>query len=126
MKHVLESEIVRISCASHTLATQACPKSSFKNVHAVDSRSGPSAGREGRVHVELCDDQQAQGRAKPGARVAHFTNAETPHSDPSSHTVRHTASPHCQILALYAGNHVESEEEVRNRAYFHARDSDLP
>ena len=24
----------------------------------------------------------------------HFTNAETPHSDPSSHTVRHTASSH--------------------------------
>ena len=27
---------------------------------------------------------------------------------------------------LYAGNHVEPEEEIRNRAYFHARDSDLP
>ena len=27
---------------------------------------------------------------------------------------------------LHAGNHIEPEEEIRNRAYFHARDSDLP
>ena len=27
---------------------------------------------------------------------------------------------------LYAGNHVEPEEEIRNCAFFHARDSDLP
>ena len=29
-------------------------------------------------------------------------------------------------LWLYAGNHVEPEEEIRNCAFFHARDSDLP
>ena len=27
---------------------------------------------------------------------------------------------------IHAGNHIEPEEEIRNRAYFHARDSDLP
>ena len=32
-----------------------------------------------------------------GPSNPHFTNAETPHSDPSSHTVRHTASPHFHL-----------------------------
>ena len=27
---------------------------------------------------------------------------------------------------LHAGDHVEPEEEIRNRAYLHAHDSDLP
>ena len=27
---------------------------------------------------------------------------------------------------LHAGNHIERGEEIRNRAYFHARNSDLP
>ena len=32
----------------------------------------------------------------------------------------------CYLEWLHAENHIEPGEEIRNRAYFHARDSDLP
>ena len=50
---------------------------------------------------------------------------------PGKQSARHTKK--CYLASnlnragcwLYAGNHVEPEEEIRNFAYFHAHDSDL-
>ena len=67
--------------------------------HPPRKRRRPSLLPNGTVVMlfKLCRYPPNCPRGPSEPRQANFTNAETLHSDPSTHTVRHTASPHCQL-----------------------------
>ena len=99
--------------------------------HAPPTSKSPSSVARRAAHPFPSSVARGSGRASrllkrllPGLKVAPNSGARPAIRNPLKCYLE--SNRNRARFWLRAGNYIEPEEEVRNRAYFHARDSDLP